>query len=313
VRGDIGQEATALPSEVARLFFDRQLSKIEIAARLGISRFRVARLIDQARAQGLVRIEFRDTPEPDRALAAAIEERWGIGLCVVAPDSRLPRVAASVISGLIGSGDTIGIAWGSTLAAVVREMPARSDPTLSVVQLAGSSTRIERDRTPGELARRLADRLGATYHALYAPAFVESPELRRALFAEPEIRDTIARFGDLQLAMVGVGALAASGGERRSSLFDTGVLDAGEFSRVEAAGAVGDLILMPYDAHGVFVAADLMERAIGINVEELRNVRRVVAVAGGGDKAVAIAGALQTGLIHVLVTDTEAAERVSSF
>ena len=63
----------AAASEVARLFFDRQLSKVEIGSRLGISRFRVARLIEQALDAELVKIEFRDIPAVDRALARAIE------------------------------------------------------------------------------------------------------------------------------------------------------------------------------------------------------------------------------------------------
>jgi DNA-binding transcriptional regulator LsrR (DeoR family) len=312
-------DATALASQVARLFFDRQVTKVEIATRLGISRFRVARLIDQARAQGLVRIEFRDVPEQHRALASEIEQRWGVDLCVVAGaegsrasgEAGLPRVAASVISGLIGAGETIGIAWGSTLAAVVREMPARADPSISVVQLAGSSTRIEGGETPGELAHRLADRLGGHYHALFAPAFVESPELRDALSREPEIRETIARFSQLKLALIGIGALEAAGSQRHSSLFESGVLTDGEIARIEAAGAVGDVILLPFDAAGRFLAPDLMGRAIGISVEQLRDVPRVVAVAGGSRKAQAIAGALRTGLINVLVTDEDAAESLA--
>ena len=56
------------------------MSKVEIAAHLGISRFRVARLLDGALADGLVRIEYRDVPAEDRALATALEERFGLDL-----------------------------------------------------------------------------------------------------------------------------------------------------------------------------------------------------------------------------------------
>ena len=73
-----------LASQVARLYFDRQMTKVEIAAHLGISRFRVARLIDSALADGLVRIEYRDVPAEDRALATQMEERFGLDLCAVA-------------------------------------------------------------------------------------------------------------------------------------------------------------------------------------------------------------------------------------
>ena len=250
-----------LAAQVARLFFDRQLSKVEIAARLGISRFRVARLIDGALADGLVRIEFRDIPADDRELAGSIEARFGIDLCAVAavPDDgstaddgslRLARLAGAVIDGLIGPGDVIGIAWGSTLAAVVREIPARVGSGLEVVQLAGSSVRLGRERDAGELARTLADRLGATHHAIYAPAFVENATLRLALAREPDVADAVARFGALTLAVVGIGAMPSGDGGPASSLLRSGLLDDAVVARLAALGAVGDLVVHPFDSAG---------------------------------------------------------------
>jgi DNA-binding transcriptional regulator LsrR (DeoR family) len=308
-------------AQVARLFFDRQLSKVEIAARLGISRFRVARLIDGALADGLVRIQFRDIPADDRDLACAIEARFGLDLCAVAavPDDettggqalvRVARLAGAVLDGLIAPGDVIGIAWGSTLAAVVREIPARVDGDLEVVQLAGSSARLGRERDAGELARVLADRLGAAHHAIYAPAFVETADLRRALQREPEVADAVGRFAALTIAVVGIGAMPADDGSPASSLLRSGVLDDGEVARLSALGAVGDLVVHPFDARGRFVAADLAERTVAIGVEELRRVRRVVAIASGVRKSEAIRGAMATGLVRILITDGPTARAI---
>src|ERR1700727_2249502 len=47
-----------LAARVARQYYLEGVSKIDIAERLGISRFRVARLLDSARESGLVRIEI---------------------------------------------------------------------------------------------------------------------------------------------------------------------------------------------------------------------------------------------------------------
>src|SRR5438874_12128198 len=47
-----------LAARVARQFYLEGVSKIDIAERLGISRFRVARLLDSAREAGMVRIEI---------------------------------------------------------------------------------------------------------------------------------------------------------------------------------------------------------------------------------------------------------------
>ena len=311
---------TAFASHVARLFFDRQMTKVEIAARLGISRYRVARLVDQALAQGLVHIEFRDVPEQDREVAAAIEETWAIDLCAVAnvdsaddPLRALARLAASIVDDLVVGGAVVGIAWGSTLAAVARELPRREDPSLTVVQLAGSSTRVEPERASGELARRVADRLGAKYVPLFAPAFVKSTALRDALLREPEIAAAAELWSRLDVAIVGIGAMPRTGdpSEARSSLLQSGVLSSADLGAIRAAGACGDLVLYPFDVSGSFVAHEIAQRSIAIPLALLDTVPRVVAVAGGEDKSDAIRGALETGMIDVLVTDSAAATAVA--
>jgi DNA-binding transcriptional regulator LsrR (DeoR family) len=311
-------EGDVLAAQAARLFFDRQMNKVEIAARLGTSRFRVARLIEQALADGLVRIEFRDVAPVDREVARAIEDTWAIDLCVVAAgdpadsaaEGAMAGLAASVLRDVVGPHEVIGIAWGSTLAAVVERLESVREPGVSVVQLAGSSVRTELDQTPGEVARRLALKLGATHHALYAPAFVESRALRDALLRQPDLHHAAELFDRLTLAIVGVGAFGTDARRARSSLLESHVLGETDIARLRAAGAVGDLVLHPFDADGVFIAPELAERAVSISIPQLRRVPRVVAVAGGHDKASAIRGALASGVVDILITDQAAATAI---
>lgn len=329
---------TALMAQAARLYFDRQRSKVEIAAALGISRFRVARLIGEALDTGLVRIEYRDTPSADRELAAAMEERFGLDLCVVAgapsaggggtsargdatgdatgeatgeatgdaARSDVVRLAASIIDGLVGSDEVVGIAWGSTLAAVVAAMPTRTDPSISVVQLAGSSVRLDRGADPAEVSRRLAERWGATHHPLFAPAFVDGPRTRAALSAQPDVAATIALFERVTTAVVGIGALGTGDGAG-SSLARSGAIDAGTLDDLVGRGVVGDVLLHPVAHDGTFPATDLAARAMAIPVDGLRAVPRVVAVAAGAGKGAAIRGALRSGIIRILITDAAGA------
>jgi DNA-binding transcriptional regulator LsrR (DeoR family) len=312
---------TTLAAQVARLFFERQLTKTEIASRLGISRFRVARLIDQALADGVVRIEFRDAPDQDLALARAVEERFGLDMCVVAASdgsaamAAVARLAGDVVDGLLGSGEAIGIAWGTTVARVVEAMPARTDESIDVVQLAGSSTSLDAATDPGDLTRVLAARLGGRAHRIHAPAFVESAELRAALVREPEVAATVARFDNLAIALVGIGSFGSSGAASEkasgtgssSSLLRSGALSATDVARLVELGAVGDLLVHPFDADGRFVAPEVAARAVAIDVEQLRRVPRVVAVAAGREKVAAIRAALATNVIRVLVTDAATA------
>jgi DNA-binding transcriptional regulator LsrR (DeoR family) len=299
-----------LLGQVARLFFEHQLTKVEIAARLGISRFRVARLLDRAIAEGVVQIEFRDAPSQDRALGGAVAERFGFGRCVVAASddpTAVARLGADVVDALLDPGESIGIAWGSTVARVVRAIQPRNDPTIDVIQLAGSSTSLDAGSDPGDLTRVLAERLGGRPHRIHAPAFVDSAELRSALERQPEVAATIGRFDAIGIAVVGIGAFGATDRAASSSLIRSGALSAAETGRLAGLGAVGDLLVHPFTAAGRFVAPDLAVRAIAISIDQLRRVPTVVAVAAGTAKVVAIRGALATGVIGVLVTDAPTA------
>lgn len=303
---------TSLATQVARLFFERQMSKLEIAAHLGISRFRVARLIDGALADGTVRIEYRDVPLDDVALAGAMEERFGLDLCAVAADGAgsPASLAAVVIDGLMVPGEVLGIAWGSTLATVVSAIGRRRDPSIEVVQLAGSSARLEADHDAAALVRSLAVRLGGSARALYAPTFVESADVRDALLREPDVRQTTDRYAAVSMAVVGIGAMPAATRSGASSLLRSGVLDAATVDDLVDRGAVGDLVVHPFDRDGRFIAPDVTARAVVIDVDRLRAIRRVIAVASGPDKVASIGGALASGVVGVLVTDASTARAV---
>lgn len=303
-------EGAAIVGRVARLFFEEQLTKVEIASRLRISRFRVARLLDRALAEGVVRIEFRDTPAQDRALGRLVAERFGIGRCVVAAsddDAAVARLGAEVVDGLLDPGDAIGIAWGSTVARLVRAMPLRDDPSIDVVQLAGSSTSFAANGDPGDLTRVFAERLGARHHRIHAPAFVESAELRGALLRLAEVGATVERFDSLDVAVLGIGAFGGADRPASSALMRSRALTGDDIAELAALGAVGDLIVHPFTPDGRFVAPDLADRAIAISIDQLRTTPTVVAVASGAAKIEAIRGALTTGVVGALVTDAATA------
>ena len=80
-----GPAALVLTATVARRYYFDGKSKSDIAEQLGLSRFKVARLLDQARATGLVRIEldYRGREARSRPPRYAWPMRTGLKHCVV--------------------------------------------------------------------------------------------------------------------------------------------------------------------------------------------------------------------------------------
>lgn len=295
-------------AHVAHLYFKRRLTKQEIAARLGISRFKVARLVDQALEDGLVRIEI-DEPIPlVEELGSALEQSYGIDLALVAaragdvePVDAVARVAASWLPELVRDDDVLGVAWGSTIQRVARAMAA--GPSVPVVQICGAIAGAGSGEGPLELAWQFAERLGGSYYPLPVPAVVGNAALKDELVANGAVAPTVAMFDRVTVALVGIGSLEAGG---RSSLTTSGALAPDDVP----PNAVGDLLVHLFDAGGELIETPLAARAVQLSVEQLRRAR-VVAVAAGPGKERAIGAALRTGLVDVLVTDEATARAVS--
>ncbi|MGD0018832.1 MAG: sugar-binding domain-containing protein [Candidatus Limnocylindrales bacterium] len=293
----------------ARRYFLDGASKSEIAQELGISRFKVARLLDAARRDGIVRIEIGTPSEIDVELSSQLAARHGLRDALVVrpidgPDefkrAQLGRACAELLTQILEADDVLGISWGRTLHSMVGHL-ARL-PGCTVVQIVGSVPTLELDVNSMELVRRVADCAGGPVYPLHVPLLVDSPEMAAALRSDANVHKTIAMFDRLTKAVVGIGAWTASGSTVRAALPEALVAE------LDAAGAVADICSTVLDASGCEIRADgLPGRFIAISPEQLRAVPDVMAIAGGAAKAPAILAALRSGLIHRLITDEEAA------
>ncbi len=284
-------------------------SKSEIASELGISRFKIARMLDRARREGIVRIEIDPLPELDLDLGDELARLQGIRGAVVVRSgtgpaelrlAQLGRAAAAVLGDILETSDVLGISWGRTLHALVGQLPRL--PACTVVQLVGSVPTLQLEVNAIELVRRLAERATGPVFPLHVPLLVGSAEMADALTSDSMAAATLGKFDSLTRAVVGIGAWTPGGNSIRAALSDA------DARAVDAAGGVADIASIVLDAEGRQVrAAGLPERCIAIREEQLRRVPDVIAIAGGADKVPAIRAALRSGLIHRLVTDEEAA------
>jgi DNA-binding transcriptional regulator LsrR (DeoR family) len=228
----------------------------------------VLRLLEQARAEGVVRFEIDEPVPVDDELSRRLEVRFGLERAVVVDDA-IAEAAGGILPGLLRPRDVLGVAWGETLAAIVPHLappPAR----VPVVQVCGAIEGLVPGTGPTELAARYAAWAGGRFHPLEAPAVADERALRRA------VRPTTEIFDRVTLTLLGIGT-------RRDG--------------------AGHLLVHVFDDDGRIVST---ERAIALSVKQLRRTR-VVAAAGGAGKRRAVLGALRTGLLDVLVTDAACA------
>jgi DNA-binding transcriptional regulator LsrR (DeoR family) len=297
-----------LLTKVSTLYYVGQQTQQEIADRLRLSRPRVSRLLAEALERGIVQITIAPPTGLYTDLETRIEAEFGLEeVLLVDVDGRqseellrrqIGAAAAEYLMRTLQPGNALGLAWGTTLEAMVQSMPRRPTDGVRVIQTLGGIGPPDRDAYAGSLARRLATLLGATSVLLPAPAIVASTAVRDALRADPHVQAALHQLDALDVIYVGIGSLASN-----PVLTDGQSLPAGSYEELQHAGAIGDIALRFFDADGSFVRTSLDDRILGITAEQLRRHGRVVAVAGGRTKVQAIRAALRARAVNVLITD----------
>jgi DNA-binding transcriptional regulator LsrR (DeoR family) len=293
---------------VARRYYLDDRSKIEIAAELEISRFKVARMLELARAQGLVTITLNDEGAVDWDLSQELAQHLGLAEVVVVHAngdtehvrSRVAMAGAQFLSSTLRDGEVLGMAWGRTLSALTTALPRL--PRISVVQLTGAAGS-DLSQSPVELVRLIAHNSGGSAHPIFAPLVVETAEIAESLRQQPDIARAIEMFADVTTALVSVGSWSPPD----SQLYDFLPKEARD--DLQTRGVVAEVSATLLSADGEAIADDFADRTIAVTSAQLRAIPRVLAVAAGESKAGAVTAVARAGLITGLVTDHSLAMR----
>lgn len=302
-----GPTQLILLTSVARSYYLDGRSKIEIGEALGMSRFKVARLLDAARAAGLVRIEVAEPDAIDVELSTRLRLAFGLRHVVVLPDSedgipreRIGKAAAGLLMEVLTERDVLGLAWSRSVNELTNALTRL--PPVTVVQLTGALVEPGVVDTSVDLVRRVARLGGGAAHYFYAPTIVSEASTATALHRQPEIRRTFGRFASVTTAVVGVGHWTADG----STV--CGAVDRKLREQLARHGVVAELAGILIDQAGEPVESSLSERIIGIDYHQLRAVPETIGLAHGADRSVAVRSAILGGLITSLVTDSSLAK-----
>ena len=303
----------ALLTKVARLYHEQGVRQPEIAARLSMSQSRVSRILSMAQELGIVRITVQSPEGAHNDLEDAVRERFGLRDVVVAhvdPDSSeddstvqaaIGAAGANYLQTTLTTGERVGISsWSSTLLAVVDGMMPKVSKASEILQLQGGVGNPAVQAQANRLTDYLARLTGAQARFLGAPGVVASVEVRDGLLQDPYIAEVVGSFANLDVALVGIGAVQPS-----ALLAQSGnIVSDDELSALAGLGAVGDICLHFYDAAGAPVVTSLEDRTIGISAAGLRAIPRRIGFAGGHRKLDAIRAAAIGGWVNVLVTDS---------
>lgn len=295
-----------LLARIARRFYLEDKSKTELAEAFGMSRFRIARLLEQARAEGIVKIEIEETVLVEEELSTKLAAHLLLDDCIVVTAGeteddnrrRLARAAAMHITSRTRRGDTLGFSWGRTLVALGEYL--ENLPACTVLQLTGTVGN-DFSQSPVEVIRRIAVRAGVETVAIFSPLFAASEAAARLLRDDPSIDRAMALYPRLALAVLSVG----SWDPPITQL--AGFFGPDDHRELTAQGARAEMAGIFVRDDGSLVDAAVVRRRISVSVDELLGTPQVLAVAGSIEKVGAIAAVARSGLVTALVTDDHAA------
>jgi DNA-binding transcriptional regulator LsrR (DeoR family) len=304
-----GPASLVLSASVARRYYLDGRSKVEIAEEFGLSRFKVARLIDEARASGLVRIEIGHKGLIDVDLSARVQDVFGLRHAVVVDirddqdeslRQHLGQVAAELLAELIDPDDVLGVAWSRSVGAMAKALPRLS--AVPVVQLTGALSRPDGDESAIDIVRDVARAAGGPAYVFYAPFLVPDAATARALRKQREVALAFDQLPRVSKAVVGVGRWAPG----QSTLYDASREH--DHTALLGLGVCAEVSGVFLSADGEPVATQLAERMIGIDADQMRAIPDVFAIAYGAAKVPAAQALLRSGLVSGLVTHTSFAQ-----
>lgn len=303
------EEKRRLLAKLAYMYYIEEKSQTQIASEMGIYRTTVCRMLSKAKEEGIVKIEISDYNPEIFALESYVQEKYGLKKVAIIPyhatDSqaeRFDRIAsegAEFLRSMVKDDEMIGISWGSTISRMIDRMDPKSLKGISVYPLAGGPSAINANFHVNTLVYRLARLFHGQSSFINATVIQENPNIAQGIRESKYFEKTLEAWKKLDWAIVGIGAEPDS--QKESQWRD--LLMGSDYEALRRLSAVGEICCRFLDKDGQPVNSHLQERTIGISIEELQKVPKVMAIAHGHEKARAILAALKANCINYLVTD----------
>ncbi len=306
--------------KVSRFYYEHELTQSQISERLRLSRQKVQRLLKEAHQAGIVQITIRPVIGAFPELERKLEDRFGLQESVVIETTdfydqfvvarEVGVGAADYLRRVVQSQDSLVISWGGSLLGLVNALSGGSRRAdldgIRVIQGLGGLGDPNKEVHAADLTRRLAQVFRGEAVLLPTPAVAGTRKARDTYIEDPFVSNVLEQAKSANLAVMGIGAPRLD-----SILMREGrIVTEQDLETLKNNGAVGDINLRFFDENGKLVQSNFDRRVIGLTLDEIKRIERVIGVAGGAAKVSAIRGALAGRLLDVLVTDQITAQQV---
>lgn len=299
---------------IAKMHYELNYSQLEIAAKEGISKSSVSRILKTAMDMGIIEVRIKDSILSNSSLENELIARFPIRRAVIVPDMvgnkqiLLQDVCAALAEDLpryLKNDSVLGVAWGYTLAVLAKQLPKIKRSGISVIQLTGGFSRAVYESGALDILKNFTECVGGTGYQIPAPAMVDKPFIVEALKQDSQIKKVLEMAEVCETAVFSVGNL-----ERPSVLYEMGLIDQDDYQEFHQRGAIGDCCSHFLNKKGEIFDADIDARVVGASLETIKKIPNKLLIACGKEKVDVITAALKGGLADSLYIDAPTAEEI---
>ena len=304
---------------IAKNYYIDNLSQQQIARRESISRPHVSRILAKARSCGIVNIQIQ-MPRSDETqrLAATLCQRLDLSdvrLASMPPQTGYGKrnlslgvatVAAANLSELLNGASNVGVGWGYTMyqtSALLEHCPM--EQPLSFYPLVGLSGENNPYLQINVITNRFAEKYDAKSYYTIMPAIRDNEKLAR--IEEESYMRLRRQWESLDAAIIGLGPAPQKGTALLAEASDE------YHQHLYESGTVGDILANFFYKDGSVFDTSKYYFQISLSLDALRNIKKVICVAGGSGKVEGIIAAARNRFFNVLVTDTITAQKILDY
>lgn len=305
------KERYEMLAEMADMYYNQGHTQSEIAAYFNTNRFRVAKLLQDARNEQIVEIKINYSNERNVIVERQLMETFPLNKAIVVNTQYSPytqnlmqvgKVGANYLAKLLTPDTSMGVMWGKTIYSVVSQLKPVVNTPISIVQLAGYLRLANPTIDCEELIHQIAMAYSSPYHYLPAPIYVSSTELRSQMLREPMIQATLEQTKHLDIILSGIG------GSSSMPLINPAVKPYLTQTDIQATSScIGSLYGYVLDKEGRIADIDLNQKVISANLSDILTTPHRLVIARGRHKIEVLQKALKNRLFNELVTDMDTA------
>ena len=301
--------------KILKYYYIDDLTQVEIAAKLNITRVSVSRLLSKAKKDGLIehRIKYPKNFIFDRneELEEKLKKKYKLKECIIicSRDNRteiiieLSNQLEKLFTNISRDHTFIGVGWGVTLDRIVEYINITDKKDVKVVPLVGGYGKLFDNRHSNNIARVLAEKFDGISYTVNVPALLDSKEIRKSIQKDSTTKEIYGFAKRVETALLCMSDLS-----KESTLYKSGQLDEEDLHYLEGLGVIGDINFIFIDKEGKSVPNEISVRQTNFfPIEQMKSAKNVIGMAVGKRKAEILKAVLKGGLINILLCDEDAA------